>query len=304
MSSSPAVERSIRILDYLATHRGQSFTLSELSRRVHISKATTHAILAELTASGYLEREHETQRFRLGPAVIPLAPAAESGMPSIGHARNEARELADRLGVQAVVVWASSTELIYLAQAGLPRAGGFTARPGQRLPLVPPLGTAFLAWSEPERVKEWLKRLGPDADAEEMSRYRAALEAVRRRGYAVGFRADAYARLSAIYSNAPDEIHTPEARAELAEAMGGLRREPYLLDDLDTAAKEPLANNSVPIFDSAARMVLALSLHLDSRFSGADAPDLADQLLRSAGIVMDQIDGRRPDVGYLGSVVA
>jgi DNA-binding IclR family transcriptional regulator len=296
--TSPAVERAIRILEYLTTHRGQAFTLSEISRALRISKATAHAILGVLTANGYLVRDPDTQRYRVGAALIPVASSAESLVPAFPFAQEEARGLAARLRVQSIVVWATARELVYLAHFGTGRAGAFTARAGQRLPLVPPLGTVFIAWATEDRVQAWLESLGPGTAQPELRRYDAALDEVRRRGYAVGFRADAYARLSDLYSSAPAEIHTAEMRTALDSIMVALRQEAYLGDNLEEAADLPLANISVPIFDAAARPVLALSLHLDTRFTGSDAPALAEEVLTSAAAVMDRIDGRRPNVGF------
>lgn len=64
--------------------------------------------------------------------------------------------------------------------------GGRTAaneRLGVRLPLVPPLGEAAVAWS-PANIDRWLSRIWPQ-DAEVLEHYRARLAAVRESGYAV-----------------------------------------------------------------------------------------------------------------------
>src|SRR6516165_107682 len=89
-----AVERAIEILDFLTTHPGRGFTLSELSRRLGISKATTHAILARLTDRALLARNPDTLEYRLGPALVPMGSVAERSFPALTQAKREAERLA------------------------------------------------------------------------------------------------------------------------------------------------------------------------------------------------------------------
>ncbi|MER7798366.1 flavin reductase family protein [Microbacterium sp. NPDC096154] len=56
-------------------------------------------------------------------------------------------------------------------------------RIGVRIPLIPPLGEAAVAWS-PEQVDQWVTRIFPP-DPEVIEGYRAAADKVRAQGYAV-----------------------------------------------------------------------------------------------------------------------
>ena len=58
---APGAERVVAVLNFLAAHPDESFTLSELSRRLDLNKATCHALLMTLTQAGYLLR-HPTRR--------------------------------------------------------------------------------------------------------------------------------------------------------------------------------------------------------------------------------------------------
>ncbi|QCU77107.1 flavin reductase [Citricoccus sp. SGAir0253] len=74
-------------------------------------------------------------------------------------------------------------------------------RIGVRVPLIPPLGEAAVAWSA-EQVDRWVSRIFPQ-DEQVIARYREAAERVRTQGYAIS-RVD----------------HDPEGYAALGEALG------------------------------------------------------------------------------------
>jgi IclR family acetate operon transcriptional repressor len=65
-----------RILEALADLRPAGATLSELARRLGLSKSSMHGQLTTLVASGFVQRDDLTRRFRLGPALARLGRAA------------------------------------------------------------------------------------------------------------------------------------------------------------------------------------------------------------------------------------
>jgi DNA-binding IclR family transcriptional regulator len=77
-ASVPAVATACRILDALAELRPRGATLSELGRRLELSKSSMHGQLATLVASGFVERDELTRQFRLGPALVRLGRAAST----------------------------------------------------------------------------------------------------------------------------------------------------------------------------------------------------------------------------------
>src|SRR5690606_23664768 len=78
---------------------------------------------------------------------------------------------------------------------------------GQRIEMVAPMGGVFVAWADEERVATWIAT-APEAIREprEQALLHTWLDAIRRRGYAVG-------------------LETP-ARVELRRAVRELREEP------------------------------------------------------------------------------
>lgn len=288
------MERAVQVLDFLTTHPGRGFTLSELSRRLGISKATAHGILATLTDRALVQRHADTNEYRLGPALIPMGAVAERTFPALTHARNEAERLADEFDCECVIVQASTDELLLIGRAGVAGPLSITSHEGQRHPLAPPLGSIAIAWAGGAAVEAWLDRLGPELAAAEREHYRTALAAIRRQGYAVGIRVPQLVELSQLYAGA--DLYSPEGRRAVSRAMAAVAHEDIYLrptDDLPPDAE--LGSVAAPVFGSDAAMVLAIAL-MPERRHVRDLPVLSRAIIRAAGRVMAAIDGRHPSV--------
>ena len=148
---SPAVDRAVAVLNHLAAAPRQRFTLSELARDLDLNKATAHALLATLVDVGYLVRHDDDKSYALGPALIALGNAALQSYPAATLAQEPMDRLAQELDLSVVASAGIGSEIVILASAGTPRPLGINVQPGLRMPLVPPLGTVFVAWSGPAR---------------------------------------------------------------------------------------------------------------------------------------------------------
>lgn len=76
---SPPTERVVQVLDHLVAHPEARFGLSELARRLGMSKPTCLGILTALTDAGYLMRHPADRSYGLGPALIVAGRAAQRG---------------------------------------------------------------------------------------------------------------------------------------------------------------------------------------------------------------------------------
>ena len=158
---SPAVDRAVAVLNHLAAAPRQRFTLSELARDLDLNKATAHALLATLVDVGYLVRHDDDKSYALGPALIALGNAALASSPAATLAQEPMDRLAQELDLSVVASAAIGGEIVILASAGTPRPLGINVQPGLRMPLVPPLGTVFVAWSGTARSTRGSTGWGP-----------------------------------------------------------------------------------------------------------------------------------------------
>ena len=130
-------------------------------------------------------------------------------------------------------------EMVIVDRAGPVRPIGLTVAVGYRFPLVPPMGTVFMAWSSPEAIDEWLRRVGPDVTEAELDRYRLALGAVRERGYSAGLDAD--------------------GSRSLAEAQAGdIDGDEYQLIEMGGAEEYRVTTIGAPVFDAEGGVALGV----------------------------------------------
>ncbi len=290
---SPSVERAVQILDFLIIHPGRGFTLSELSRRLQISKTTARAVLGTLADRGLVLRNPDTNEYRPGPALIPMGAIAERSFPAFTHTRREAERLADEYDGECQVVMATTEEVLIVGYAGVPRPLSTTFREGQRQPLAPPLGTIVLAWATDADVEAWLDRLGPELTDGERERYRAALDRVRGQGYSVALRTQGLFELNELLSNAI--LHTSEGWREISRALAALSRDGHLPAADDVPPDAEIATIAAPVFGPDGNMLFALALAPGPEYRARDVEALARAVLRAAGRVMAAIDGRQPE---------
>ncbi len=284
---APATERTVALLNFLAARPDEAFTLSELCRRLGLNKATAHAMVAALTDAGYLLRHPIERTYSLGPALVAVGNAAAARrFEVVDYARDEMRAVAEALDVQCVAAAALGDEMVILATSGQPPPLGAGVRVGDRVPLVPPLGTVYMAWSSPAEIDRWLRRLGPTATEEELERYRRTVATARARGYSVALEPEARLRLARALRD----------RDDVDAVVEDLGHEEYNLLELDRTTSYRVSVMTAPVFDADGHVALTLNLiGFRHPLPGAEVPAVGERL-RDAGLnVTRTIHGRVPD---------
>src|SRR5690554_2746123 len=67
-----SLDRALNILEEVSTSDVE-LGVTELSKRVQLHKSTVHRLLATLVCRGYIEKNTESERYRLGLKVLDLA---------------------------------------------------------------------------------------------------------------------------------------------------------------------------------------------------------------------------------------
>ncbi|WP_170861031.1 IclR family transcriptional regulator [Trujillonella endophytica] len=271
--------RAVSVLTFLAAHSGEEFSLSELARRLELSKATCHAVLASLADAGFVLRHPGRSTYRLGPGLIALGRAAEESLGVVDVARDEMRALATRLNAACLATAVVGEEIVVVSTANAGAPLSVVVPVGQRLPLVPPFGTVFLAWAAPEAIDRWLRRLDSDASEEEVDRLRRAVADIRRRGY-----------IAALQPASGDAAAVgPDALA------GTLATEDDALVRLGGAAPFRISYVVAPVFGPDATVALALTLvGLPEQLPATELSTYARELTTAAARVTEAIHGRVP----------
>ncbi len=282
---APAVERSIAVLNFLAARPNDRFTLSEIARAAALNKATLHAILGALTESGFVLREEERKTYSLGPALVALGGAAVEANPAVQLAVPQMQAVSDDLGLDCVASTSIEDQIVILTRTSSNRPFGIDVRPGQRLPLSPPLGTVFVAWSPQNQIDRWLAKVGPSSTKADIARYRAAVESVRVRGYSLGLGGEPVPR---------DQRPARKPRT-LEENVRTVRMDEYALIELDHSSAYRLNHIGAPVFGPDGRVTLALFLiGFQGDIAASEVPRYADALMTACARVTELVHGRAP----------
>ena len=281
-----SASRAVAVLNFLAAHPTEAFTLSDISMRLDINPASAHALLTVLTDAGYLIRDARLRTFALGPAVVALGTAALEAHPVIDVARDAARDLAQQAGLEVALTAPGGEHIVFLARAGEPSAHGVPVHVGQRVPLVPPIGSVFVAWGNAEA---WL------AKAMDPARLREVLEVVRRRGYSVALEAETRQQLGHAVDRLAADPSNCQLRAEVEMLVSGLGEREYQLQLLERTRHYDVSMIAAPIFGPAGHVVLAMTLlGFDGKLSGSEIAELGERLRDAALVVTRRTRGRRP----------
>ncbi|ADP83076.1 flavin reductase [Pseudofrankia inefficax] len=137
----------------------------------------------------------------------PLSLAAWEGdlavqLRTADLARPQLEDLAARFAAECVASAAVGDEMVLVANASAGSSGELAPRVGQRIPFLPPLGTAFVAWAGPLARRAWLDRAGKDSPPGTVAALEATLAQVRAAGYSVGRGRDWHGALNTVLAKA------------------------------------------------------------------------------------------------------
>ncbi|MBL7524139.1 flavin reductase [Frankia sp. CNm7] len=201
----------------------------------------------------------------------PLSLAAWEGdlavqLRTADIARPRMEDLAARLGAECVASAAVGDEMVLLANARPGSSPETPTRVGQRIPFLPPLGTAFVAWAGPLARRARLDRAGKDCPPATAAALEATLVAVRAAGYAVGRGRGWHGELNTVLAKADPTDPADPAH----DAVRGLIRAlppgyespaaPAPSGDGDGSPADELRTVSVPVFGRDGTAVLVLTL--------------------------------------------
>lgn len=292
MKPAPAVVRAAEVLNYLTVNPRSGFTQSELSRATDVSPASMASILLALTEAGFLLRHPNHKTFELGPALVALGYAASITHPVVELARPVMGELA-ALGTECIGSAVVGNEIVNLAVEGRVSARTRELRIGQRIPLVPPYGHVFLAWSAPARVSHWVARLGTSEASQRRAGLERSLQFVRDSGFAVALDNDKVTAVQRLVQQTADQPGNSAIHDELIRLIPE-QAEDYILTSID-ADRDYLVNNiAAPVFGPGAAVIYALTIHGIGRKTGAEVLEIGQHLGDICRTLTRELGGRAP----------
>jgi IclR family pca regulon transcriptional regulator len=190
---SQSLERGLSILSSFKSAR-PLLGVSELAREIGLSRSTTHRYVATLAALGYLEQDHLTRRYRLGPRVLDLGFSAINSMELREISVPHLQRLSDETGHTVNMAILDGADIVYVERCRSSRQGqreiDLNLHVGSRLPAYcTSMGKVLLAYLTDEEREAALDGVeltqrGPNT-LTKRDALLAELEQVRRRGLAV-----------------------------------------------------------------------------------------------------------------------
>jgi DNA-binding IclR family transcriptional regulator len=133
-SGSQSLERGLDILEMIEAETGD-IGVRELARRLGLSPTIVQRLISSLAIRGYIEKNSETSRYRLGHRSLVLGASGERGFDYVATARHELDRLAHEYRLNGFVSVLRGGRAIYLVavQADAPVAIKVSA--GSEMPL-------------------------------------------------------------------------------------------------------------------------------------------------------------------------
>jgi len=178
--------RGLLVLECFTPHSHQ-FTLAELSKLIDIPKSSLYRVVKTLCEMNYLRYDEQFKRYYLGVSILSLGFSVLQSMEVREIARPYLEKLSREYNKTVNLTILDNHEMVYIERIKVPGLREFNISIGNRIPLWnTAVGKAVLAYLEPEKLKEILKKLN------ELHEFRIvrnelikSLNEVRRTGFAI-----------------------------------------------------------------------------------------------------------------------
>ncbi len=253
-----AAARAVRVLDYLAAHPGQSFSLKELSRATEVNAASLLAVMAALCEAGYVVRHPSHKTYRIGAGVVALGHAAMVQHPAIDAARAELGRVADELEAQCAATVMMGNELVAVATAGRPRRVATWTQVGTKVPFVAPFGAPFAMYGSDAVRHAWMQRSRRRPGDPRVEALERALDDLRTRGFAAiedRVAREDLARLLQELTGAPGHSGIRQRLDAILDELA----EGFIKLDTAPTRRIDVRNVTVPVFSPAGEVVMVLT---------------------------------------------
>jgi len=241
-SPSVAVERALAMLEAVA-QEPEGLSNAEISRKLKIPKSSASYILRTLESQGYLNRDEESGKYRVGLKILSLSRGALSGIDVREVALPIMRHLMEKTNLTCHLAILDGPDAVYIEKVephGFLRVDTWV---GRRMRVhATSVGKALVAYIPQERLEKIISQSGMEKRTPKtlttMPRLLKELEKVRAQAYAVD---DEENNLGARCLGAPifDQDGTIEASLGLSGTTQQVNSQtmPHIVEALKDAAR-------------------------------------------------------------------
>lgn len=287
--------RVIGVINFLAAHPTEAFTLSEIARSVGLSKGSAHRVLTTLSDARFLARHPKHKTYSLGLALVAVGQAALEKHRGIDVARREMARLTQELKAQCVATIIVEGDRLVLAKAGRPQTHHELNRVGERHPIISPIGLSSVAWSGEAAIRAFIERAPVPLEAAMLRHIEVAFPIVRRRGYAVAANGPVLTSLRQATIQPAVLPRDDTYWKAIHDRIAALSLHEVQLLDLSHAWTLGICYISAPVFSSSGAVEIELTLSgLPADQRPSEIERYAERLRAAAAIVTNEIHGRMP----------
>ena len=191
IEANPAtsVERALDILE-AAANRREGLTNSEISHKLGIPKSSASYILRTLDRRGYLRRDAETGRYRLGLKILSLGGDARANLDLAEVALPFMQALQERIHLTIHLAVLDQGEAVYIEKVEAPGFFKVNTWVGRRMFVhSTSVGKCLLAWLPRQEIEALLRQQGMKKRTPKtitsVVKLLSDLETVRQQGHAI-----------------------------------------------------------------------------------------------------------------------
>lgn len=286
--------RVVEVMNFLAAHPTESFTLSELASRLGLSVGSAHRLLTTLAEARYLTRHPRHKTYSLGMALVAIGQAALAQHRDVGIAQREMARLSADLKIDCHACMVVGNELLFMACDRAPYSPEPMNRVGDRRPFMPPLGMVHAAWAEPDEQEDYIGR-APAALSDQVRAHIArGLEVIRQRGYGMSGSGPAFRALRH-FTVAPVGQQDQAYWAGLRQLIADLSEREMQILDFAEIGPEGLSYITAPVFSPTGQVSLELAIgSLPRDLSRTDLTHYIERLTAATAAVTAETHGRMP----------
>ncbi len=243
-----SIERVFDILELLS-HEPKGMNLTKIGTQLDLHKSTVHRLLSVLKKRGYIEKDEESSRYRLGPGFVELSSLFLNSIELKTEAEPLLRKLSQITGNTTFLATLQGVEVVYLDKVEQYNSIRKYCVIGQRRPVYcTALGKALVMNKPAAEIRELFKDVALEKLTATTHRTVDSLlrdlEACRARGWSMDneefepdtrccaapvldYRGSVVAAVSAVWSTYSDGItfervapHVVEAAREISRRLG------------------------------------------------------------------------------------
>lgn len=181
-STVRAVDRALEIL--LCFTQEHELGLSEIAKRISLHKSTVHRLLGSLEGKGFVMRNPETEKFRLGYRILELSSNLTQSDDMSIVLLPEMERLRDLVGETISLYVRDGAERIRIQAVQSNQPIRRVAPIGARMPLTVGASSKLLVAYEDEEIQDKILQEISWPETVEREQFLAQLEFIRKQGFA------------------------------------------------------------------------------------------------------------------------